>query len=139
VSPNEAGFNLRERISCSGTCIKCTGQRPKLMVRLPPSSCRSWLRLTTSPKDETGHLIYPVSGRDTAKSGIGCGGNRRLSDLAAVQFRERGRLKVGCQDEQSINDCLECRSVHSSLRLGKPSTWRRDAVFWNSRAQVAES
>jgi len=37
-------------------------------------------------------LIYPVSGRDTAESGIGCGGNRRQSDFSVVQFRERGGL-----------------------------------------------
>jgi hypothetical protein len=108
------------------------------MAWLRSSNCRGWSRLTTSPKDETGDLIYPVSGRDTAKSGIGCRGNRRLSDLAAVQFLERGRLKAECQDEQSINVSLERRSVHSSLRLGKPATRRRDAVCRNSRAQVTE-
>ena len=138
MSPNEAGFNLREKNLLFRNLHRYTGQRPYSMVWLRSSSCRGWSPQTISPKDETGDLIYPVSGRDTAKSGIGCNGNRRLSDLAAVQFRERGRLKAKCQDEQSINVRLERRSVHSSLRLGKPATWRRGAVCWNSGAQVTE-
>jgi len=131
VSPNEAGFNLRERFLLLRNLHKVYGAATESVI-----GYRGWSRLTTSPKDETGYLIYPVSGRDTAKSGMGCVGNRRLSDLAGVQFRERGRLKLECQDEQSINVRLERRSVHSSQRLGKPATGRRDAVDRDSWAQV---
>jgi hypothetical protein len=95
------------------------------MPRLRQTDNRDCSRLTTSSKDERGHLIYPLSGRDTAKSGIGCGGNRHLSDFVEVQFRERGRLKKECQDEQFIEVNLERRSVHSSMRLGKPVTLGR--------------
>jgi hypothetical protein len=44
--------------------------------------CRSWLSYFASPKDDAEHLSYPASGRDTAKSGIGCSDNRHLSYLA---------------------------------------------------------
>jgi len=45
-----------------------------------------------SSKADAGNLIYPASIRDTAKSGIGCIGNRHLNDLDRVHPRERGRL-----------------------------------------------
>jgi hypothetical protein len=43
---------------------------------------RDWSMRYTSPKAEAGHLTYPASIRDTAKSGIGWIGNRHLNDLA---------------------------------------------------------
>lgn len=43
---------------------------------------RGWLSYFTSPKDDAGYLIYPTSGRDTAKSGTGCSDNRHLNYLA---------------------------------------------------------
>src|SRR5437016_2837972 len=45
-------------------------------------SYRSWFLSFTSPKVSAGYLIYPVGIRDTAKSGIGCLGNRHLQSLA---------------------------------------------------------
>jgi hypothetical protein len=49
-------------------------------------SYRDWLGTIANPKDETGHLLYPVSGRDSAKSGLGCEDNRHLSYLAESIF-----------------------------------------------------
>jgi hypothetical protein len=86
VSSNEAGFNLRERGPLSQTLRKALqrlmGQRTNPMVCHRPKGCRDWLDLHTSPKADTGYLNYPVSVRDTAKSGKGCDGNRHLSHLA---------------------------------------------------------
>lgn len=45
---------------------------------------RYWLRGSTSTKDETGDVDYPVSVRDSARSGLGCFGNRYLHYL--VEF-----------------------------------------------------
>jgi hypothetical protein len=45
-------------------------------------SYRDWLGTIASPKDLTGHLIYPVSGRDSSKRGLGCGGKCHLNYLA---------------------------------------------------------
>jgi len=49
-------------------------------------SYRDWLGTIANPKDETGHLTYPVSGRDSAKSGLGCEGKCHLSYLAESIF-----------------------------------------------------
>lgn len=88
VSSNKAGFNLRENAPLPRTLHKAqkrlTRQRPN------PSSLQSgyrgWLSYCASPKDDAGHLSYPASGRDTAKSGTGCMDNRHLSYLAASIF-----------------------------------------------------
>jgi RNA-directed DNA polymerase len=86
----------------------------------------------TSPKVVTGHLAYPVAGRDTAKSETGCTGNRHLNYLAESNF-VIGEALPGCQGEQSTNvrqECRRCRVVggrESRLQgethqsIGKPS------------------
>jgi hypothetical protein len=53
---------------------------------------RDWSMFCASPKAEADYLTYPASIRDTAKSGTGGIGNRRLNDLVRVHPRERGRL-----------------------------------------------
>ncbi|MGH9959514.1 MAG: hypothetical protein ACREBC_20700 [Pyrinomonadaceae bacterium] len=50
------------------------------------TSYRGWLGTIASPKDDAGHLVYPASGRDTAKSGIGCEGKCHLNYLAESIF-----------------------------------------------------
>ena len=40
----------------------------------------------TSPKIPEVNLTYPLAGRDTAKSGMGCMGNRHLKYLAEFIF-----------------------------------------------------
>jgi hypothetical protein len=37
-----------------------------------PRGYRGWLRRFASPKDDMGHLVYPISVRDSAQSGLGC-------------------------------------------------------------------
>jgi len=71
---NEAGFNLRETItlprnilhSLGVTSQADTGQRPHPFI-----DGRGWDRRTPSPKDVSGNWIYPLTGRDTVKNGIG--------------------------------------------------------------------
>ena len=78
MSPNEANFDLWERCPLSRNILqasevtthKYTGQRPNPGVK----GYRGWLLSATSPKAATGYLGYPVTGRDTAKSGKGCTG-----------------------------------------------------------------
>src|SRR5215471_19134840 len=94
VSPNEAGLNLRERALLPRNTLhthnESTGQR--MIPKRQSEDGRDWSMFCTSPKVGAGHLIYPASIRDTAKSGIGCTGNRHLNDLVRVHPRERGRL-----------------------------------------------
>ena len=94
VSPNEAGFNLRERPLLPRNTLhtpnESTGQR--MIPKRQSKDGRDWSMRYTSPKAEAGHLTYPASIRDTAKSGIGWIGNRHLNDLDRVHPRERGRL-----------------------------------------------
>ena len=80
---NKADCNLRERALLSRntlhTHLESTGQR--MILKGSPEDGRDWSMSCTSPKVEAGHLIYPASIRDTAKSGIGWIGNRHLNDL----------------------------------------------------------
>lgn len=70
---------------------------------------RDWLGTIASPKDETGHLLYPVSGRNSAKSGLGCEDNRHLSDLAESVF-----VNVG----DSYRDAKLSRPTMPGVRVG---------------------
>jgi hypothetical protein len=106
ASPNEAGFNLRKNFALprniSSISVKggTQSQAPRRIhkpwreatsrVATEPNthastgqrtseSYRGWSRGSTIPKDGTGNLVYPVSVRDTAKSRMGCFGNRRLN------------------------------------------------------------
>ena len=79
VSANEAGFNLRERSPLPRNILHslvsrpgCPGQRPHPTVRPCLTDDQGWLWRITSPKGAAGHLTYPATGRDTAKSGMGC-------------------------------------------------------------------
>ena len=49
-------------------------------------SYRDWLGTITNPKDDAGYLSYPASGRDSAKSGLGCEGKCHLNYLAESIF-----------------------------------------------------
>jgi hypothetical protein len=92
ASANEAGFNLREIIplprkilsTCEVMAHENTGQRTNLRVT---ESDKDFL---SSPKDEAGNLVYPVSVRDSAESGLGCRANRCLS-----HFNESTLMNVG--------------------------------------------
>jgi len=110
ASSNKAGFNLREnfplprnipslivrggtqsqaprrihklwreatsRYTTEPNTHEYTGQRTSLL------GYRDWLRDSTSPKDWVGYLVYPAHVRDSAKRGLGCIDNRRLSHPA---------------------------------------------------------
>jgi hypothetical protein len=90
VSPNEASFDLRENYPLSRNILHSrdlatradTGQRTNPRRERSYGGYRGWSSPCTSPKVSTGYLIYPVDVRDTAKSGMGHGGNRHLHHLA---------------------------------------------------------
>jgi hypothetical protein len=98
VSPYKASFNLRENmIPCLESCIRLyNGLRDseRTSQRLPRLA-----RVATSPKDEADHLIHSASVRDTAKSGIGCAGNRHLTYLAESIFVNVG----GCYRDAKVS------------------------------------
>jgi hypothetical protein len=93
VSLNQAGFNLRESehlprniLHSQRTEIISSALSPRGSERIFWYSQHLRIAEFGSPhfpntKVETGHLLYPVSVRDTAKSGIGCF-NRHLTHLA---------------------------------------------------------
>ena len=79
VSLNEASLDLREISPLSrNSCIAgtgrpgYTGQRTSQKIYGISTDYRGWLTIVTSPKVPAGHLIYPASVRDTAKSGMSC-------------------------------------------------------------------
>ena len=117
VSSNEAGFNLRETehlprntlharrteiISRAASSRGCE----RILKRLQRQDCRVWVAPCTKPKVETGHLPYPASVRDTAKSGMGCF-NRHLSHLAESVIRNAGdsqpNAKVSSPPTSAVN------------------------------------
>jgi hypothetical protein len=90
VSANEAGFNLRERLPLPRNILHSLAL-PARVIRGSGRIQRSvWVRRMT--EDGHGHVpsqrmprvnwSYPLAGRDTAKSGMGCVENRHLNDLA---------------------------------------------------------
>jgi hypothetical protein len=99
VSPNEARFNLREIYPLSrNICIAgikepgYTGQRMNQKTYSCSTGYRDWLGHNTSPKVSLGKPEYPNDIRDTAKSGMGCEGNRRLNYLVEFIFVNVGGL-----------------------------------------------
>ena len=98
VSPNEGSLNLRKTPSLQRIILHShrmeiisradgfTGQRPNPNAHAYQRDYRSWSVSCASPKVDIGHLIYPISGRDSAESGLGCMGNPHLSCLAESNF-----------------------------------------------------
>jgi hypothetical protein len=74
VSPNEAGFDLREISPLSQYLARWDSNRVR-------KGGRDWLPDCTSQKDAKGYLNYPLVGWDSAKSGLGQQGNRHLRDF----------------------------------------------------------
>jgi hypothetical protein len=84
VSPNEADVNLRENNPLSRILPKGlppTGQRPNLDVWFLLKGYQDWLHHPTNPRVSVSNLAYLTDGRDTAKRGMGCIGNRHLNDF----------------------------------------------------------
>jgi len=94
VSPNEASLNLRENPplsrntlhTCEMVAYGYTGQRTNQKTLFYSTGYRSWLVMNTGVKVSLGKPDYPTDVRDTAKSGIGCNGNRHLHYLAEFIF-----------------------------------------------------
>lgn len=142
VSSNKASLDLRETHplsrNISHTSCGDTRQRPNPEVVKYLKGYRCWSVKYTSAKVETGYSIYPVSGRDTAKSRIGFRDNRHLSYLAEFIFVNVGDSQQNEKVSRSTNVCCECRSDHSSQRLGKPATRRRVAVCRNLPSKCSQ-
>jgi hypothetical protein len=83
---------------------------------------RDWLVDITSPKDALGKPEYPNAIRDTAKSGIGRLGNRRLSYLVEFIF-----VNVGGSDRNVKASSL----LMSGMSVGGPIVVRG----WESQPQ----
>lgn len=85
MSSYKAGFNPRENEPLSRntlhTLLESTRQRTNPAALRYPMGFRDWSLGHTNPKVGAGHLIYPVSVRDTAKSRIGCRDNCHLNYL----------------------------------------------------------
>jgi len=69
----EADFNLRENSPLARHILL----HPEMSTGVhgpvnEPKGYRGWVHFVTSPKDDMGYLIYPMSVQDTAKSGTGC-------------------------------------------------------------------
>jgi hypothetical protein len=105
VSANEAGINLREKPPLprnilhtwrdapglrGSDCIQCGG----LAQRMAEAGHRKG----PARKAARGHWFYPLAGRDTAKSGMGCWVNRHLHDLAeSITMNVGGPCGEGCR------------------------------------------
>jgi len=92
ASSNEAGFNLRESHPLSRKILPACG-----VMAHENTGQRTSLRATESgktfrllPKDEMGYLVYPISVRDSAKSGLGCVDNRCLSHFMKATLMNVG-------------------------------------------------
>jgi hypothetical protein len=123
VSPNKANFNLRESLplprnilhNCGISSAVDTGQRPNPELCAITKGYRSWSHVSTSPKVTTGYPTYPVVGRDSAKNGLGCVGNRHLNYLA-----ESILVNVGgfYQDAKVCSPPKSDRSVGAVIGVG---------------------
>lgn len=97
VSPPEAGFNLREKKPLSRilhTGLPLTRQRPNPDASDNLKGCPGPSTTQTDRKASTADLVYPVDGRDTAKRGMGCDGNRHLRHLAKTIFVNVGGFQL---------------------------------------------
>lgn len=88
MSPYEAGFNLREIEPLSRTLHKALQRLTGLRTNPDAISYLTgyFFLALASLEVEAGHLSYPASVRDSAKSGLGCRGNRHLPYLAESFF-----------------------------------------------------
>lgn len=88
VSPNEAGFNLRETSPLPRNLLFSpeigaraeTGQRTS--SKQYAESYRGRALIPSVPKAARGDRSYPLAVRDSAERGWGCIGNRHLNSLA---------------------------------------------------------
>jgi hypothetical protein len=73
ATQKEADFNLRENSPLARNILPYPEMSTGVYGPVnEPKGYRGWLHFVTSPKDDMGYLIYPISVQDTAKSGTGC-------------------------------------------------------------------
>jgi hypothetical protein len=141
VSPNEAGFNLRERPPLSRILHKGlppTGQRPNLDVVGCLKDYRDWLYFETSPRVIAGHLAYPAIGRDTAMSGMGCKGNRHLNYLGeSISVNVGGSYQAAKVSsppilDRSVGATIVCAEQRVAQEGSSPSDARMRSVVSKS-------
>ena|SRR3989442_8064808 len=120
VSPTEAGFNLREMLPLSRNILHSREISAPAIRDSERTDClligyRVWPELTTRPKGDLRLPTYLISVRDTAKSGIGCFGNRHLSH--SIKFN---LINVGgsCQDANVSSPRMPDKSVGGVIVLG---------------------
>ena len=117
VSSYKAGFNLRETVplprnilhACEVVAHESTRQRMNLLCKCSSQEA-IFAGFHTRPviKVEAGHLHYPASIRDSAKSGLGCRDNRHLLYLAESIFVNVGGLQ---QDAKLSSPTMPAVSV----------------------------
>jgi len=121
VSSYKAGFNLRETVplprnilhACEVVAHESTRQRMNLLCRcisegVTLAGCHS----IPAIKVEAGHLYYPASIRDSAKSGLGCSDNRHLLYLAESIFVNVGGSQ---QDAKLSSPTMPAVSVGATI------------------------
>jgi hypothetical protein len=128
--PSRGGAWLRDGMATHRKRLETYGNSSPWLKTVPdgpvnaPKGYRGWREGESSPKADMGHLIYPISVQNTARSGIGLAKPLPTPSCRAYQC-ERGRLWYGGEGEQSTDDLSERRRPHRSRRTGKPSTGRR--------------
>ena len=94
---------------------RSTGRRMNLMELLSPKDYRDWQLLLANPKVRVRVPVYFTLIRDTAKSGIGCTGNRRLSHFVESIFVNMGE---SYQDAKVSSPPLLDRKVGGFIVVG---------------------
>jgi hypothetical protein len=122
VSPNEASLDLREITPLSRNNLHTaacettdTGQRTSQKMSSISTDYQDWSGIDTSPKVLADHLNYPANVRDTAKSGIGCSGNRHLNYLVEFIFVNVGGSDWNVKESSPL---MTGRSVGGVIVVG---------------------
>jgi hypothetical protein len=110
VSSNEADFNLREIAALDYTLHKSADEPFCSRAAIRVAEMR--FRLCLNLKVDAGHLAYPASVRDTAKSGMGCNDNRHLTFLAESILVNVGGLQ---QNEKVSSPPMSVVSVGAAI------------------------
>jgi hypothetical protein len=102
-----------------------------------PTGYRSWSDYYTSPKDEKGNWVSPVSGWDSAKSGLGCSDNRHLNRIVeAKSVNVRGSNGGG---EQATDEAVRASEASYYSEHGKAVYMGKDARGESSRRIIGRS
>ena len=145
VSSNEAGFNLRESMLLPRNILHAVKSGSRIHEAAnEPDDCKASRLIEfreasyLNQRLRQANLIYPVSIRDTAKSGIGCFDNRHLNYFAKVILMNVGdslcNVKAGSQpmSRASVGATIVVRD-RESLSHGEGSQ-----SVGTSRAKITE-